>query len=82
MDNFDTSWYIHSDYWYYFHCIYVSIALKHSGSGIPPLSADLIPQSLQHAIVDDDVEVAPIYRSRGMVEEPRRPHKNHYLHTE
>ena len=35
-----------------------------------------------HAIVDDDVEVAQMYRSRGMVEEPRRPCKNHDLHTE
>ena len=31
------------------------------------------------AIVDDDVEVAPIYKCRGMVEEPRRPHKYHDL---
>ena len=29
--------------------------------------------------MDDDVEVAPIYRSGGMVEEPRRHHKNHEL---
>ena len=40
------------------------------------------PVSLWHAIVDDDVEVAPIYRSWGTVEEPRRPHKNHDLHIE
>ena len=32
--------------------------------------------------MDDDVEVAPIYRCGGMVEEPRRPHKNHGLHIE
>ena len=36
------------------------------------------PVSLWHAIVDD-VEVAPIYRSGGTIEEPRRPHKNHDL---
>ena len=40
------------------------------------------PVSLCHAIVDDDVEVAPIYRCRVMVEKPRRPHKNHELHIE
>ena len=38
--------------------------------------------SLQHAIVDEDVEAAPIYRSIGMVEEPRRPHKNPDLDIE
>ena len=35
--------------------------------------------SLQHAIVDDDVEVAPIYRCGGIVKNPRRPHKNQDL---
>ena len=40
------------------------------------------PVSSQHAIVDDDVDVAPIYRGGGMVEEPRRPHKNNDLHIE
>ena len=40
------------------------------------------PVSLQNAIVDDDVEVASIYRSAGMVEEPRRPQNNHDLHSE
>ena len=28
------------------------------------------------------LEVAPIYRCRGMVKEPRRPHKNYDLHIE
>ena len=37
------------------------------------------PVTLWHAILDDDVEVAPIYRSKGTVEEPRRPHKNYDL---
>ena len=32
--------------------------------------------------MDDDVEVAPIYRSGGLIEEPRRPHKDHDLHIE
>ena len=40
------------------------------------------PVSLQHAIVDDDVEVAPIYRCGSMVDKPRRPCKNHDLHIE
>ena len=34
------------------------------------------------AIVDDDVETATIYRGRGMVEKPIRPHENHDLHVE
>ena len=37
------------------------------------------PIPSQHAIGDNDVEVAPIYISGSMVEEPRRPHKNHDL---
>ena len=40
------------------------------------------PVSLQHAIVDENIEAAPIFRSGGTVEEPRRPHKNHVLHFE
>ena len=40
------------------------------------------PVSLQHAIVDDDVEVAPIYRHRGKAEKPIRPHRNHDLYIE
>ena len=40
------------------------------------------PASSWHAIVDDDVEAAPIYRSRGQVENPVRAHKNHDLHME
>ena len=38
--------------------------------------------SSQHAIVYDDVEVAPIYKCRGTVAEPRRPCKNHDPHIE
>ena len=34
------------------------------------------PVSLWHAIVDDDGEVASIYRHRGKVEEPVKPHRN------
>ena len=37
------------------------------------------PLLLQHAVVDDDVEAAPIYRSAGTVQKPVRPHKNHAL---
>ena len=40
------------------------------------------PVSLWHAIVDDDVEVAPIYRHGGKVEKPIRPLRNHDLHIE
>ena len=40
------------------------------------------PVSSQHAIVDDDVEVEPIYRCGDKVEKPIRPHKNHDLHIE
>ena len=38
------------------------------------------PVLLWHAIVDENVEAAPIYRSGGTVEEPRRLHKNGVLH--
>ena len=32
--------------------------------------------------MDDDVEVAPIYRCRGKVEKPIRTHRKHDLHIE
>ena len=36
---------------------------------------------MSHAIVDDDVEVAPIYICDGKAGQPIiRPHKNHALH--
>ena len=44
-----------------------------------PRSWPYSPVSLQHAIADDDIEVAPIYRHGSMVDEPRRHHKNHDL---
>ena len=37
---------------------------------------------MQYTIVDDDVEVAPIYRCDGRATQPTRPHKNHGLHIE
>ena len=37
------------------------------------------PVSLQHAIVDDNVEAELIYRRRDMVEKPWKPCKNHIL---
>ena len=40
------------------------------------------PVSSWHTTVDDDVEVAPIYKCRGKVEKPRRPCRNHDLHIE
>ena len=40
------------------------------------------PVSSLHAILHDDVEVAPIYRHRGKVEKPVRPFRNHDLHME
>ena len=61
----------------------MSIDLKFSGPGLPPLGDELIPQSLcDMPIVDDDVKVATIYRYGGTVEEPRRPHKKHDMHIE
>ena len=36
---------------------------------------------MQHTIVDDYVEAAPIYRSNGKAgQHILRPHENHYLH--
>ena len=42
----------------------------------------LQPGTMQYTIVDDDVEVAPIYRCDGKGLQPTRPHKNHGLHME
>ena len=44
-----------------------------------PKSQPYPPVSLQHAIVGDDVEVASIYKSSVMVNESRKPHRNHAL---
>ena len=37
---------------------------------------------MQYTIVDDDVEVAPIYRCDGRAKQPTRPHENHDPHME
>ena len=37
----------------------------------------LQPGTMQYTIVDDDVEVAPIYRCDGKAQQPTRPHENH-----
>ena len=34
---------------------------------------------MQYTIVDDNVEVAPIYRCNGKAPQPTRPHENHSL---
>ena len=42
----------------------------------------LQPGNMQYTIVDDDVEVAPIYRCDGKEPQPIRPHENHGLAIE
>ena len=42
----------------------------------------LQPGTMQYTIVDDDVEVAPIYRCDGKALPPARPHENHSLAIE
>ena len=42
----------------------------------------LQPGNMQYTIVDDDVEVAPIYRHDCKVIPPTRPHENHGLAIE
>ena len=37
---------------------------------------------MQYTIVDDDVEVAPIYRCDAKASQPTRPCENHGLHRE
>ena len=37
---------------------------------------------MQYTIVDDNVEVAPIYRCDGKAPQPTRPRKNHSLAIE
>ena len=39
----------------------------------------LQPGNMQYTIMDDDVEVASIYRCNGKVLPPTRPHENHGL---
>ena len=47
-----------------------------------PMCIPYSPVSLWHVIVDDDVEVAPIYRCGGKAWKPIRPCRNHDLHIE
>ena len=42
----------------------------------------LQPGSTWYTVVDDDVEVAPIYRCNTKAKQPTRPHENHDLHIE
>ena len=42
----------------------------------------LQPGNMQYTIVDDDVEVAPIYRCDGKDFQPTRPHEHHGLAIE
>ena len=42
----------------------------------------LQPGNMQYTIVDDNVEVAPIYRCDGKAPQPTRPHENHGLAIE
>ena len=42
----------------------------------------LQPGNMQYTIVDDNVEVAPIYRWEGKATKPTRPRKNHGLAIE
>ena len=42
----------------------------------------LQPGTMQYAIVDDDVEAAPIYRCNDKTSQPIRPCENHGLHIE
>ena len=37
---------------------------------------------MQYTLVDDNVEVAPIYRCDGKATQPTRPHENHGLAIE
>ena len=38
--------------------------------------------NMHYTIVDDNVEVAPIYRCEGKATKPTRPHENHGLAIE
>ena len=42
----------------------------------------LQPGNMKYTIVDDNVEVAPIYRCDGKVSQPTKPHENHGLAIE
>ena len=57
-------------------CCYFSLVPTCQISMHQPLQSG----SMQHTIVDDDVEAAPIYRCDGMAGQPIiRPHENHGL---
>ena len=56
---------------YFFWCRPVRLACQ-------PLQ----PGNMQYTIVDDDVEVGPIYRCNGKDSQPTRPHENHGLAIE
>ena len=78
MDNLNTSWDIHRAIGMIVNVCLCIFLFRPATPKCKPYS----PVSSQHAIVDDNVEVASIYRSGGMVEEPKRLHKNHDLHIE
>ena len=42
----------------------------------------LQPGNMQYTIMDDNVEVVPIYRCNGKAPQPTRPHENHGLAIE
>ena len=58
-------------YCYFFWCRPALLACQH-----------LQPGNMQYIIVDDDVEVAPIYRCNGKALPPTRPCENHGLAIE
>ena len=57
--------------WYFFWCQPARLVCQ-------PIQ----PGNMQYTIVDDDVEVAPIYRCDGKDSQPTRPHENHGLAIE
>ena len=57
--------------WYFFWCLPARLACQ-------PLQ----PGNVQYTTVDDNVEEALIYRCKGKVLPPERPHRNHGLAIE
>ena len=84
MDNHNVSWDIQRDYWYGFCsiCIGFNCFKRFWFKPATPRHWPYSPVSMWHGIVDDNVEAAKIYRRGGLVEEPRKPHKNHVLDIE
>ena len=62
------------------NCVFLLLLLLVPTCHISALTLE--SDKMQYAIVDDNVEDAPIYRCEGKAPKPTRPHENHGLAME